>query len=304
MESGSVARDTVSSAQAKARAQSRPVRPRQVRFELGETPLHWIPGDPFVSHLLNVTHLLLPSGERWFVRAFQEALPLVTDERLRAEIRGFMGQEATHARAHAAALEHIRTLGIDPDGYTRALERFISGWLGERPPIPLPRREWLLQRLAIIAAVEHFTYVLGAWVLGADALDRANPDPATLDLLRWHGAEEVEHRSVAFDALVHLAGPAQYRLRAFGMLLAVPALIFMWDRAVRYLVRGDRTLHGQRFGYRDFWRAVRQGLAPGKVLLAAIPRYLRPRHHPSKGPAYAQAIEYLASSRTAREIDG
>ena len=31
-------------------------------------------------------------------------------------------------------------------------------------------------------------------------------DPVMLDLLRWHGAEEVEHRSVAFELFQHVSG--------------------------------------------------------------------------------------------------
>ncbi|MDQ1042286.1 putative metal-dependent hydrolase [Streptomyces sp. V4I2] len=42
-------------------------------------------------------HLMLPELERWFVRTFEQALPLITDDRLREDVRGFIGQEAKHA---------------------------------------------------------------------------------------------------------------------------------------------------------------------------------------------------------------
>ena len=43
------------------------LHPRDVPFDWSELPMHWIPGEPFATHLLNVLHLLLPEGERWFV---------------------------------------------------------------------------------------------------------------------------------------------------------------------------------------------------------------------------------------------
>ena len=64
---------------------------RDVRFDWSSLPVCWIPGDPFATHLLDVLHLLLPEGERWFVRVFTAALPLVRDDRLAEDVRGFIG---------------------------------------------------------------------------------------------------------------------------------------------------------------------------------------------------------------------
>ena len=33
---------------------------RQVRFDWSNLPVHWVPGDPFVTHMINVLHLLHP----------------------------------------------------------------------------------------------------------------------------------------------------------------------------------------------------------------------------------------------------
>jgi hypothetical protein len=58
-----------------------------------------------------------------------------------------------------------------------------------------------------IVGIEHYTAVLGQWILDAHQLDEAGADPAMMDLLRWHGAGEVEHRSVAFDVYQHRPHP-------------------------------------------------------------------------------------------------
>ena len=59
---------------------------RQVRFDWSNLPMHWVPGDPFVTHMINVLHLLLPEGERHFIKAVLEASSLVDDPELEAAI--------------------------------------------------------------------------------------------------------------------------------------------------------------------------------------------------------------------------
>jgi len=76
---------------------------RMVRFDWSETPLHWVPDDPFSTHMVNVLHLLLPAGERWFIGVVTEAKPFVTDPEVLEAIQPFVQQESWHAWAHAVA---------------------------------------------------------------------------------------------------------------------------------------------------------------------------------------------------------
>ena len=97
-------------------------------------------------------------------------------------------------------LPHLKELGLDPTPYTAQVDWLFEKLLGDRTlPPGRARQWWLMERVATIAAIEHYTAFLGNWVLNAEALDRRGADPTMLDLLRWHGAEEVEHRSVAFE---------------------------------------------------------------------------------------------------------
>jgi uncharacterized protein len=278
------------------------IRPRRVQFDWRGTPLHWVPGDPFTSHLIGVLHLLLPAGEQWFVDVYREALPQVRDERLRADVRGFMGQEAIHARAHAAVLESLRSQGIETAPYTRKIDWMFERLLGsERTPRAL-RAPWLRFRLAGIAAIEHFTCVLGVWILEARALDRAGADPVMLDLLRWHGAEEIEHRSVAFELSRHLSGRLAYLGRVTAMLVVAPILAVLWYAGTRFMVRNDSTLRGRRFGWSDFFRAVRERRAPGRELVFSIPRFLRAGYHPRHEASTERALAYLTTSPAASAV--
>ncbi|GHF42754.1 metal-dependent hydrolase [Streptomyces mashuensis] len=286
------------------------IAPRRVAFDWQDTPLHWIPGEPTATHVINVLHLLLPAGERWFVKVFKEALPLVRDPGLLTDVKGFMGQEATHSVQHSHVLDHLSAQGLDTRPYTRHVDFLLDVLLGEEPPfgLPVPEREWLRFRLSVIAAIEQFTAVMGDWILRARALDRAGPDPVMLDLLRWHGAEEVEHRAVAFDMYQHCGGedPGRYARRVLGMLVTAPVLCYLWSWGTAYLMRHDPELAGRR-GYRlrDHNRAVAKGLLPGwRELGSAVPRYLRRSYHPSREGSLRRAVDYLAASPGARAAAG
>ncbi|MGA5821843.1 metal-dependent hydrolase [Kitasatospora sp. NPDC094028] len=277
------------------------LEPRDVRFDWARLPLHWVPDEPMATHILNVLHLLLPEGERWFVKVFKEALPLIRDEQLREEVLGFIGQEAIHAEAHQEVLDHMLGQGLDPRPYVRQVAWVFRRVLGDRPGLsPAKQREGLIERVAAIAAIEHFTAFLGDWILNSPGLDRAKADPTMLDLLRWHGAEEVEHRSVAFDLLVHL--DPGYGRRVRTMMVAGPLLVRLWVRGVRFLLAADPTLAGRlRPSWTEAYRITRRGLLPDPVRsIRSGLRYLKRGYHPSQEGSSSQALGYLAASPAAR----
>jgi uncharacterized protein len=274
---------------------------RMVRFDWSRTPLHWVPDDPFSTHMINVLHLLLPAGERWFIGVVNEATPLVHgDPELVAAVKPFVQQESWHAWAHTKVLEQLAGLGIDSEPFTRQLDRWFEIIGSDKPSWPPPlRRWWLHRRLADVAAIEHFTAVLGQWVIQTHGLDLAGADPVMLDLLRWHGAEEVEHRALVFDVFQNLSG--SYVTRGLGMLFAGPALMVWWWRGLRYLMAHDPTVDRMP-RFRDWLRAAREYRVPGPwMLLVATPaRYLRRRHHPTQEASTDLAKKYLEQSPAAR----
>jgi uncharacterized protein len=103
-----------------------PTHRRKVRFDWSNTPLHWVPDDPFATHVMNVLHLLLPEGERHFIKAVDEAAPMVDDPGLQAAIKPFVQQESWHAWAHQVVLDHLAEQGIDTKPYTAKLEGWLS----------------------------------------------------------------------------------------------------------------------------------------------------------------------------------
>ncbi|MBW8486076.1 metal-dependent hydrolase [Actinomadura parmotrematis] len=273
---------------------------RDVRFDWAAVPLHWIPGDPVATHFVNVLHLLLPAGEEWFVRVFKETVPHIRDDRLREDVLGFIGQEAVHAASHDGVLDHFLAQGLDVRPFVRQAEFMFEGLLGDRGLTGERAHGWLVERVALIAAIEHFTGVLGDWILNAGALDRAGADPTMLDLLRWHGAEEVEHRHVAHDLFMHLDGSYGARLRAMAQ--TVTMLLSLWQRGHRFLLDRDPLVRGRiKGGLRHARRTGRAGLTPdGRMLGASVRRYLSRSYSPLNEGSTAQALAYLASSPAAQ----
>ncbi|MDI3314411.1 MAG: metal-dependent hydrolase [Mycobacterium sp.] len=274
---------------------------RDVEFDWATLPFYYVPNEPFATHFCNVLHLLLPAGEKWIVEVFTTALPLIQDDQLRLDVQGFISQEAMHSRAHAGVLGHFAAQGIDVTPFTDQIRWLFDKLLGERPRWgPRRRQKWLAEQVSIVAAIEHYTAILGDWILDTPQLDSLGADPVMLDLLRWHGAEEVEHKAVAFDTMKHLR--AGYWRRARTQLLVTPALLWLWIRGVRFMYSVDPHLPpGTTPRWRDYLDAARRGLVPGPVrFLRVIAAYYRPGFHPSRLGGVGRAVDYLARSPAAR----
>jgi predicted metal-dependent hydrolase len=247
---------------------SHEIAPRRMPFDRSRTPLHRIPGEPTATHVGNVLHLLPPAGERGFVKVFEEHLPLVGDPGPRAAVKGLLP--------------------------------------GERSPLdpPIPARAWLRLRLSVVAAAERLTAVLGDWIPAADGLDRAGADEVMLHLLRRHGAEETEHRAVAFDMHQHCGGTGTLRCarRIAGTAVTAPVTPYLRVWGAAYLMRhGPQTAGRPRHSLKEHDKTARKGLLPAwQELGAAVPRHLRRPYHPSREGSLSTVTEHLKRSPAAR----
>ncbi len=274
---------------------------RDVEFDWSTLPLHYVPGEPFTTHVLNVLHLLLPAGEEFFVDVFKKALPLIKDDQLRLDVQGFIGQEAMHSQTHSGVLDYFAANGVDLTPFTDQIDWLFGKLMGDRPRWSQRRQHsWLLEQVSVVAAVEHYTAILGEWIVNSPAHDAIGTDPVMLDMLRWHGAEEVEHKAVAFDVMKHLRAGYWRQLRT--QLVVSPMMLLMWIRGVRFMYSVDRDLPpGARPRWRDYFNAARRGLVPGPLrFVRAIGAYYWPGFHPSQLGGVERAVDYLAISPAAR----
>ena len=282
------------------------IEPRKVSFDLGDTPLHWIPGQPFASHMWNALHLMLPAGEHAFCRVFNQALPYVTDEKLRADVQAFIRQEGMHARAHKAAVaDYLGAHGIETASFVGRAERIFRDngrdtVLGVAVPKAL-RKQWIVFQVGMVAAAEHFTCVVGKYMLENRTWEELGADAVMADLLHWHGAEEVEHRCVAFDLYRHLGGG--YLQRYYLMLLSMPLILGLQAGAATHLMRQDPALSALKPGmlrpwfWREWQRVARAGRLPSLAwMLKEELRYLAPWYHPLHEADAGFALDYLRTS--------
>ena len=237
-----------------------------------EAPIarHWNGGDAFRTALFNALSMSFPLGEQFFIDSVREgAKQLAPDDaaRFADELRGFVGQEATHRRVHALFNAHLERQGLVNhwEGRIRRRLRLLDG---------VDVRAWL----AVTAAAEHFTAILAEHLLShPQPLDGAEPRLATLWL--WHASEESEHRSTAFDLYRALRGSEERRLRLFR----VVTFNFVTDllrQTVHNLWR-DGTLFKRRT-WASGWRFL---FGPGGAVRACYGpwrRYFLADFHPAQ----------------------
>jgi len=227
---------------------------------------HWMGGDIYRTAFMNALSMSFPLGEQMFIDSVR-AVPAdtIADPALRAEVKDFIGQEASHRFVHQQYNAELARQGYD---YT--LED------NTRKRVELIARLPVQDRLAITCALEHYTAMLADFVLRHPQwLERAEPQMRTL--WSWHAAEESEHKAVAFD--VYRAAGGGYWKRALWYLHV--SLVFWWDttRQTAYNLKRDRALWrwrtwrsaaGAWFGRQGLvWHLVKPGLD-----------YLSPRFHP------------------------
>jgi uncharacterized protein len=251
-------------------------------------PRHWNGGDAFRTALFNALSFSFPEGEQIFIDAMRlgvTQLDAPARGAFEVEVKGFIGQEATHRRIHTLMNEHLQRQGLVNHWERRILHRRKHQLEGVDP------RGWL----GATAATEHFTAIFAEYLLTVPA-PLMGTEPRLRDLWLWHCAEESEHRSTAFDMYRALKGSELWRRRIY--------YIVTWHFATDLL---RQTLHNL---WRDgtWWQAStwasagrtlfgRQGLM--RFLMPRWKDYLRADFHPSQGDGQPGAAWLVAHATLA-----
>ncbi len=201
-----------------------PVRKVNLPFE--GVPQHWFGDNAMQTHIFNGLNLVFPDGERFFVRAVMDHVDRIESPELRAQIKGFAGQEGWHAHEHERYFATMRAQGYRIDGFLRSFRKFVA-WHTKYLPASL--------RLSVTAGAEHYTATLGAFALENPRMHEAHP--VMRRLIAWHAIEEIEHKAVAFDVL--RATNPSYALRIAGFLIATATLLGWTVAGTRMLLRQD-----------------------------------------------------------------
>ncbi|WP_394731143.1 metal-dependent hydrolase [Altererythrobacter sp. GH1-8] len=228
---------------------------RDERFARGiEARRWWLNGDPVATAWMNALSATFPRGEAFFiesVKAFRDG----ADPKLTAEIRAFVRQEINHTREHVAFNRMAADAGYDIDAIDKRVEALLAE-LKDRP---------VILNLAATMALEHFTAMLGHELLkNPKYLEGADGDLG--ELWKWHSAEEIEHKGVAYDTWLHATRDwsrfKRWKVKSLMMMLVTVRFIKHRSEDTMDLLRQD-GLTGWK------WR-----LALAKYLLVS-PGFLR-----------------------------
>jgi predicted metal-dependent hydrolase len=247
------------------------ITPRDRRFGRDEaTPRWWHGGNPYASALYNALSATFPEGEAFFVESVRAHRHGV-EPRLAGEIKAFTTQEVIHSREHLAFNRRAADAGYDLSKLEARVHERLE-LTKSRPPIA---------SLAATMALEHFTAILAHQLL-ADPRHLEGAEQATADLWRWHAAEEIEHKGVAYDTWLHATQhwPRRKRWTVKAKVMMLVTRNFIVDRTAGALellrqdgITGPRAVAGL------LWYAW---IAPGmfRKVFAAWASFFMPRFHP------------------------
>ena len=241
------------------------MQPREYSFEdLDAIPKYWNLDNPVLTHFENAFSIMIPPGERFFIDSVRAYEDRVTDDEGRALIEAFVRQEGLHGEAHDRFNASYERYGIDiarQEAYAAKVFRRARSWL----PAKI--------QLGITVFSEHLTAVGAHTLLDAPEVED-EIDPQMLSFWRWHAAEELEHKSVAFD-LFHRVGGG-YATRMLSVLAAALFLAVPMVRITRALLREDP--HQATAADRKQALAVQRRM--GRRQLPLFLAYFKPGFHP------------------------
>ena len=238
---------------------------RRVRMEYpADFDPAWVPGYPEFAYAANGVSLMMPYYEPYFIRSVRSALPQL-EPALRARTEQYLGQEQQHQLQHLAFNTIIHGRYQNVGRYERWLKRTCD-WLW--------RTRSQKFNVAFAASSETIAFVMARWAdhrlgslfVGADA------QASTLFL--WHLAEEVEHKTAAFDVFEAIDGS---RLRyAWSSLVSVFTISWFINLTIVSMLRTDHRL--LRPG--TWFRLTKLALGLAFELLPTLLVSSLPGHHP------------------------
>lgn len=184
---------------------------RRVKFEFPDELDDVLPGDDLVAETYLVAFsLTMPYLEPYLIRTYRSVADEITDPDLAADVKHFIGQEAQHFQNHRRVNDMIKgQLGADVAAKLQAVEDDLDA--------DYRRFNAEKSRRFNLVYAEGFEAMTCAMAISmfeeAVSGDGSSPRPGPWqELWAWHAAEEIEHRTVAFDVYDHLVGDYAHRI--------------------------------------------------------------------------------------------
>lgn len=265
------------------------ITPRKFNTELDdEIPRHWCNNSPFMTHMLNIYTLLVPENELYYIRQLKRWEDQLTDKKLINDLQLFCRQEVQHGMGHKKYWDNFDSLGLKVKGFAD-----MVGWFNYKflEPI-LPKKV----HVANIACIEHINAYLGNFYLQRGLLDESDERMRTL--FYWHFAEEIEHKSVAFDVFQEISG--SYLLRITGALLVFPLFYLINTCGTFYLLAQEGKIFCRKT-WKDIGKFLFSDGAFGHALYNMM-IYCKPGFKPEQVNDYHLAKEFFADENNQKHF--
>ena len=246
------------------------INPRNREYDIASSlGRDWFDQHAFKTAWFNAMSITFPLGEKFFIDSVRHFSDQIDDPKLHEDIRGFCGQEGFHRREHQRYNETLcEQRGYDLVKMEGRLEKNIKRAYKMLSP---------LERLAMTAAFEHITAIMAESALTDDNPMTGLAEPVMQELWDWHAAEEMEHKSVAFDVFRAVGGPEALRKRA--MRGATTFLLLDVLVGLVHMLRKDGKLWSPRL----WWQGWKFLFFKGGILRRVWPaykEYFRDGFHP------------------------
>ncbi len=245
-------------------------------------PVHYYMDNPVITHLLNSFHVVFPAGEKFFIRAVNRYAAQLNDPIMKERVKAFAGQEIQHMAQHQKFYETLRKQGFPVDDFAHEYEESAYKTV---EPFVMKLFDHLFGEgkgnaiaLSVTAALEHYTATLAEVALNHPELFE-NLDEDMVHLLKWHAAEEIEHKAVTFDALK--AVDDSYAMRAAGMVIGSLALFWYAGLNMAKFIAYDKHINWSEMPAKTA-KALPKLAALGWELVATLLPYFKPDFHPDQ----------------------
>ena len=238
---------------------------RRVSFDFGDDlDPRWNPRYPECAMAANAVSLLMPSVEPYVVRSVSTVLEQL-DEPLRDEASDFCRQELQHQRQHRRFNEAV-TIGSPALQRIERVARGVYGWMS--------RTRSTRFNLAFAAGSETIAFAIARWTESHFRVLFDGADDVVATLFLWHLAEEVEHKTVAFD-VYRATGGSRLRYLFVALWSAVLLAGFTVASTTVMAVRERRAWLPVTWFRLTKWSIGLAFEVLGDVVASALPR-----HHP------------------------
>ena len=143
--------------------------------------------------------MITPYLEPYLIRAMRKVMTKVEDPEVKEDMQRFSAQGGNHYQQHMGVNEVFRKISAKPEAVMALEEKFKNDYES------MYNSKSLRFNLAYAEGFEAVTTALSLAMLesGISKNDMSGP---VADLMEWHLMEELEHRTVAFDAYEHAGG--------------------------------------------------------------------------------------------------